>query len=390
MEFSNHHMMSSGGSTFYKIWIMSTLLGSSQEITEDHLNDFTKILSLENNVLSGEIPKRLKNVSNVIARSGKSKEFQKLTPKECLPWLQKHVPEAEKQFQEILKEHGHRGIMEFDMYYEPWSLNPTPLLEALQSTSHMELTNTERGEVNIKNLINSLKTPKSFISKLFLRYLIPKLQSCIRSREFTKSALILVGHKFRLAFRHLGYLLEKEGKLPNANLIFFLTKYELNELIHENKTELLEKAARRQKLYPQLNKITYEEYNYGRPEPIPDVISTIDLESDCTLKGTAVYPGLIQGRACVITDISQAHLIQPNDILITTATDVGWSPYFPMISGLVTEIGGLISHGAVIAREYGIPCVIGVKGATRMFATDNQLILDANKGNISRVITKDQ
>lgn len=61
-----------------------------------------------------------------------------------------------------------------------------------------------------------------------------------------------------------------------------------------------------------------------------------------------------------------------------------------MISGLVTEIGGLISHGAVIAREYGIPCVIGVKGATRTFATNNQVILDANKGNISRVITKDQ
>lgn len=52
-----------------------------------------------------------------------------------------------------------------DMYYEPWSLNPTPLIEALQSTSHMELSNTERDEVNIQNLINSLKTPKSFISK---------------------------------------------------------------------------------------------------------------------------------------------------------------------------------------------------------------------------------
>lgn len=69
-------------------------------------------------------------------------------------------------------------------------------------------------------------------------------------------------------------------------------------------------------MYPQLNKIAYEEYNYGRPEPIPDVISTnVDLESDCTLKGTAVYPGLIQGRACVITDISQAHLIQPSNII---------------------------------------------------------------------------
>lgn len=75
------------------------------------------------------------------------------------------------------------------------------------------------------------------------------------------------------------------------------------------------------------------------------------------------------GRACVITDLSEAKNIQHGDILITHCTDIGWSPYFPLLAGIVTELGGLISHGAVVAREYGLPCIVGAKGATKAFHT---------------------
>lgn len=75
------------------------------------------------------------------------------------------------------------------------------------------------------------------------------------------------------------------------------------------------------------------------------------------------------GRACVITDLSEAKNIHHGDILITHCTDIGWSPYFPLLAGIVTELGGLISHGAVVAREYGLPCIVGAKGATQVFQT---------------------
>ena len=80
--------------------------------------------------------------------------------------------------------------------------------------------------------------------------------------------------------------------------------------------------------------------------------------------------------------------LQKGDILITYSTDIGWSPYFAALGGLVTEIGGLVSHGAVIAREYGLPCLVGVDKATLHFRTGDLLLLDTTKGFIAKVDSK--
>ena len=68
------------------------------------------------------------------------------------------------------------------------------------------------------------------------------------------------------------------------------------------------------------------------------------------------------------------------EILITRSTDIGWSPYFPILKGVVTELGGLISHGAVVAREYRLPCLVGASGATDSFQTGDLVCLDTSKG----------
>ncbi|CAN7940293.1 unnamed protein product, partial [Ixodes hexagonus] len=75
------------------------------------------------------------------------------------------------------------------------------------------------------------------------------------------------------------------------------------------------------------------------------------------------------------------------DILVTNATDIGWSPYFTLLSGIVTELGGLLSHGAVIAREYGLPCVVGVENATDIFTSGDTILLDATQGTVSTIKT---
>lgn len=97
-------------------------------------------------------------------------------------------------------------------------------------------------------------------------------------------------------------------------------------------------------------------------------------ENSEKIQGMPVCGGSVLNRACVITDVSEAHMIQQGDILVTHATDIAWSPYFPLLSGIVTELGGLISHGAVVAREYGLPCIVGAKKATQIFQTGNILL----------------
>lgn len=104
------------------------------------------------------------------------------------------------------------------------------------------------------------------------------------------------------------------------------------------------------------------------------------IEDSFSDNGTSIHGGVVTGRAAVILSISQAWKIQSGDILITRSTDIGWSPYFPILRGLVTELGGLLSHGTIIAREYGLPCIVAAANATRYFEHGEMVTLDAESG----------
>ncbi|MBL9013766.1 MAG: phosphoenolpyruvate synthase, partial [Myxococcales bacterium] len=102
------------------------------------------------------------------------------------------------------------------------------------------------------------------------------------------------------------------------------------------------------------------------------------------LAGVAVSSGAIEGRARVVTRMENAAL-EAGDILVTTFTDPSWTPLFVSIAGLVTEVGGLMTHGAVIAREYGVPAVVGVEGATRRIADGQRIRVDGTNGYVELV-----
>ena|SRR5699024_7018104 len=108
-------------------------------------------------------------------------------------------------------------------------------------------------------------------------------------------------------------------------------------------------------------------------------------EDSVCMKGTPVTVGSIKARVCVAETIEEAVHIRPGDILLTYSTDIGWSPYFPLLSGIVTEIGGTVSHGAVIAREFGIPCLIAVEDVCQYFRTGDIAYLDTKTGTIVKV-----
>jgi pyruvate,water dikinase len=102
---------------------------------------------------------------------------------------------------------------------------------------------------------------------------------------------------------------------------------------------------------------------------------------DGALVGLPVSAGSIEGRARVMLDMSEADL-EPGDILVTAYTDPSWTPVFLLIAGLVTEVGGLMTHGAVIAREYGLPAVVGVEHATRLIRDGQQIRVHGTDGYI--------
>ena len=87
-----------------------------------------------------------------------------------------------------------------------------------------------------------------------------------------------------------------------------------------------------------------------------------------------------------LNTLSEFYIFFQGDVLITISTDIGWSPYFPLLGGVVTELGGLISHGAVVAREYGLPCVVGAEGATMAFQSGDQVVIDGTLGTVSKCV----
>ena len=100
------------------------------------------------------------------------------------------------------------------------------------------------------------------------------------------------------------------------------------------------------------------------------------------LPGTSACGGRATGRATVLRDVTEASLLARGDILVTRQTDPGWGPVFPLISGLVIERGGMLSHGAIIAREFGIPCVVGVKDAMRRIPSGATVTVQADRGEV--------
>jgi pyruvate,water dikinase len=103
-------------------------------------------------------------------------------------------------------------------------------------------------------------------------------------------------------------------------------------------------------------------------------------ESQAELRGTGACGGRSEARAAVLDDISDARRLAVGDVLVTRQTDPGWGPVFPLISGLVIERGGMLSHGAIIAREFGIPSVVGVQGATSRIAHGARVRVDGDRG----------
>ena len=103
--------------------------------------------------------------------------------------------------------------------------------------------------------------------------------------------------------------------------------------------------------------------------------------SDVTrLRGTSACGGRVSAPAAVLADVSEAHRLAAGDVLVTRQTDPGWAPVFCLVRGLVIERGGMLSHGAIIAREFGLPCVVGIKDATRLIQHGDRLTVDGDAG----------
>lgn len=218
-----------------------------------------------------------------------------------------------------------------------------------------------------------------------IRFFLPRCQAFVELREKTKSQLIAYIHELRKAYCYLAEKMQAEGLLPDMDLIFYLSHQEIGVILNDrSRSDLIGKAIRRRRLFPEWKKLRFDEFHWGVIKPQVNDQDVID-PNNVRVIGTPVCEGKITGRACVVKTFAEVSKIKAGDILITYSTDVAWSPYFPILSGVCTELGGLISHGAVVAREYGLPCIVGATKATTIISDGDEICMDANTGIIVKL-----
>ncbi|MDR0426329.1 MAG: hypothetical protein LBH24_04065 [Clostridiales bacterium] len=278
----------------------------------------------------------------------------------------------------FLARHGHRAIREIEVRSKSWHNDEQGLIENLKtviSTGGEEPSKANRAAETIQAFL----TPYKGAIKGGLKFLIKQSRQGVVNREYTKSKAIKVADYIKTGYIRLAQGMVRQGMLPDEDLIYFLTHEEIKEVLDGN-SALIKRAVARRRIFPQQEAMEFDDVFLGRPKPITH--SDAEYGAD-TIKGTPISRGLITGRARVVKSFEDAAKLERGEIMVAAFTDIGWSPFYCLVGGLITERGSALSHGAVVAREYALPLVSSVTNATQLIKTGDVLKLDANSGLIS-------
>jgi rifampicin phosphotransferase len=289
--------------------------------------------------------------------------------------------------------YGMRGTGEIDVTRPRWRETPTHLVPAILN----HLKNIRPGqhrldfqagqveaELAVDKLLNRLKqTPRGHLKSQLMQSLIKVYRSVIGIREHPKYLMVQTLDVIKQAILQEAAQLVEDEIFTNPEEIFWFSLAEIKELLS---TQQLDRnvITRRQEKFQRDTKLT-------PPRAITSEGEIITAKSGIqvppgALAGSPVSAGTVEGRARVILKLENANM-DKGDILVTPYTDPAWTPLFPLAAGLVTEVGGLMTHGAVVAREYGIPAVVGVDNATSKIKDGQIIRIDGTQGIVTIIET---
>jgi len=324
------------------------------------------------NIESADILSRLQDLAMMIKQQEpKAADFR---AEELLAYIKKSA-EINVKYQDFLAHHGHRCIKEAEMRNKPWRENEVPLMNYLLSIVKSP-KNLEEGDEKLDYRKEFAFIRNPLLKAASISY-AKKARQAVVDREYTKSRLIVMIDMFKTQYARLANLLVANHLLSDTDLIYFLTHEEIGRLIAGDE-RLLPLAIRRRKAYAIQEELSFDDIYIGKP--IADVF---DVEqNDGVMKGVPVSNGECEGVVHVVCSVDDANTLQKGEIMVARFTDIGWSPYYSIINGLITEIGSSLSHGAVVAREYGLPVIVNVKGATKLLKNGDRIKMNASKGTI--------
>jgi len=297
--------------------------------------------------------------------------------------------EAHDAISAYLDRYGMRCVGEIDITKPRWSERPTTLVPIILGN----VKNFEPGESERRfeqGLLEARKKEDELLERLRAlpdgerkadetKRMIDRVRTFIGYREYPKYGMISRYFLYKQALLAEADRLVEAQVLNEREDIFYLTFAELEDVVRTNKADH-QLIRQRRDAFRSYEALTPPRVLTSDGECIAGAYRRDDRPPGALI-GLAVSAGIIEGRARVILDMADADL-EPDDILVTAYTDPSWTPVFVAIRGLVTEVGGLMTHGAVIAREYGLPAVVGVEQATRLIRDGQRIRVHGTDGYV--------
>jgi rifampicin phosphotransferase len=310
------------------------------------------------------------------------------------------IPEGptRRALHSFIELYGERAVREAELSTPRWKEDLRPVLRMLRAALRTDAERVEgtlaRAKAQADAEMAKLVPMLNVVEQTLIRHLVVRAQRAARLRERMRAWVTRVLGMLREAAldadRRLlrrdpdlasdwRALVDAGSPLAGVRSVFFLTVDEVVGALRASRTDLAPLVrARRGEFARDRARPDPPATFVGVPPPVVMPPSGGDL-----LRGLAASPGVVEGRARVLVREDEMDALQPGEILVVHTTDVGWTPLFLVAAGIVTELGGPLSHAAVVAREFGVPSVVNVVGATRAIRTGDFLRVDGDRGVVA-------
>ena len=356
-------------SILYYVMVSITNMDKARKIITKHLDNLTELNKVEKAVphnVTTEMGIELLHIA------------KKLDISDEVPSLQ------QQEIKKFLAKYGHRSCQEIDIGVPRWQEDPGYVIGLIQAYINQKnyeqaiekfQKDMDAADKAVKTIINQLYEKEAHRDARRVEKLLINYRKMFGVREFPKFIMTNGVSIFRKVFLDIGETLQKNEKLDHKQDIFFVTLKDIKS------GEKLQKLVER-------NKKTYQKELLRSPVPrvvtsTGEVIcSALEEGNDHEYSGIPVSPGVYIGRVRVLNYPEEGSELSHGDILITKSTNPAWTPLFLKIGGLIMETGGPLSHGSVVAREYGVPAIAGVKDATKRFRNGQSIRINGETGRI--------
>ena len=275
---------------------------------------------------------------------------------------------------EVVRRHGYHGPDEGVLSGRPWREDRAPLLALVARDAERSDGRAAEARADAeRRLLAALPRTRRVGARAALRFADRHLPL----REVGKAAFLQAIDVARAAARALGTHLANERVLDDPDDVFFLT---FDEATTDARSVPGAELAGRRGRYRDYLALDVPDTFRGTPEPTSAVVAA--ASRDGLVMGLGGSPGVVEATARVIDGPGAFDDLEPGDVLVCSVTDPGWAPLFDLAGAVVIDIGGVLSHGAIVARDMGIPCVIGTRDGTRRIRSGDRVRVDGSAGTV--------